>query len=48
MLRKELTDLFIARTGEVREIAHKYLEANYWSLSTALTFYLVDKNEGKI
>lgn len=45
---KELTDLFMARTGEAREIAQKYLEDNYWGLSTALTFYQADKNEGKI
>lgn len=35
---KELTDLFMARTGEDSEVAQKYLEMNYWSLSTALTF----------
>jgi len=45
---KELTDLFMARTGEDSEVAQKYLEMNYWSLSTALTFYRADKNEGKI
>jgi hypothetical protein len=44
----ELIGLFIARTGETREIAQKYLEDNYWSLTTALTFYQADKNEGKI
>ena len=47
MNQRELTDLFIARTGEDKEVARNYLEMNYWSLSTALTFYLVDKNEGK-
>lgn len=44
----ELTDLFMARTGEDSEVAQKYLEMNYWSLSSALTFYRVDRNEGKI
>lgn len=48
MNEKELTDLFMARTGEESEVAQKYLEMNNWSLSTALTFYQVDLNEGKI
>jgi hypothetical protein len=44
----ELTDLFIALTGQDRATAEKYLEENYWSLSTAITFFQVDRNEGKI
>ncbi|RTQ01269.1 hypothetical protein EKN38_12895 [Enterobacter sp. WCHEn045836] len=47
MTDKEMVDLFVTRTGETREIAKKYLEDNYWSFSTALTFYRADKNEGK-
>ncbi|MCU6370000.1 hypothetical protein [Enterobacter quasiroggenkampii] len=48
MNKKDLTEMFIARTGEAKEIALKYLENNYWSLSTAITFYQVDLNEGKV
>ncbi|MEY8709526.1 hypothetical protein [Mangrovibacter phragmitis] len=48
MRKKELTDLFIARTGESHEVACHYLERNGWSLPTAITFYLFDLNEGKI
>lgn len=43
-----LISAFIARTCESEEIARIYLENNYWNLSTALTFYQADKNEGKI
>lgn len=43
-----LISAFVARTCESEEIARCYLEKNYWSLSTALTFYMVDKNEGRI
>ncbi|EPA0285592.1 hypothetical protein ABFP18_002903 [Enterobacter hormaechei] len=48
MSNNELTDLFIALTGLDRATAKKYLEENYWSLSTAITFFQVDRNEGKI
>ncbi|HED6269665.1 hypothetical protein [Enterobacter cloacae] len=44
----DFIEIFIARTGESKAVAIKYLETNYWSLSTALTFYQTDKNEGKI
>lgn len=48
MTNNELIFLFTARTGESWEVANRYLEMNYWSLSTALAFYRADKNEGKI
>ncbi|MCR5990800.1 hypothetical protein HKW65_06340 [Enterobacter ludwigii] len=48
MSNNELTDLFIALTGQDRETAKKYLEQNYWSLSTAIIFFKVDRNEGRI
>ncbi|HGO5420091.1 TPA: hypothetical protein ACK2W8_004700 [Klebsiella oxytoca] len=47
MNKRELIDLFMIRTGESKETAKRYLENNYWSLPTALTFYNADKNEGK-
>ncbi|HDR2517856.1 TPA: hypothetical protein QCI08_001950 [Enterobacter ludwigii] len=48
MSNNELTDLFIALTGQDRATAKRYLEENYWSLSTAITFFKVDRNEGRI
>lgn len=47
MNKRELIDLFMIRTGEAKDTAKRYLENNYWSLPTALTFYNADKNEGK-
>jgi hypothetical protein len=40
--------LFIIRTGASREVAEKYLKDNDGLLGTALIFYQVDKNEGKV
>ncbi|WP_193762763.1 hypothetical protein [Enterobacter cancerogenus] len=48
MSENDVVEIFVVRTGEAREIAQKYLEENYWGLSTALTFYQADMNEGKI
>jgi hypothetical protein len=48
MDKKQLIDLFMIRTGEKKETAEIYLANNYWSLITALTFYITDKNGGKI
>ncbi|HDR2401487.1 TPA: hypothetical protein QCH81_002232 [Enterobacter bugandensis] len=46
MSNNELTDLFIALTGQDRVTAKKYLEENYWSLSTAITFFrLIEMKE---
>lgn len=47
MNKRELIDLFMIRTGEAKATAKRYLENNYWSLPTALTFYNADQNEGK-
>ncbi|MFQ3396498.1 hypothetical protein P9477_23910 [Enterobacter mori] len=40
--------LFILRTGASKEVAEKYLKDNDGLLGTALIFYQVDKNEGKV
>ncbi|EOL9120201.1 hypothetical protein ACM93F_001105 [Enterobacter ludwigii] len=46
--QEDFIGIFIARTGESRTVAKKYLEKNYWSYPTSLTIYQADKNEGKI
>jgi len=48
MSENDVVEIFVVRTGASIEIAQKYLEMNYWSLTTALTFYWSDKIEGKI
>ncbi|ELY4673365.1 hypothetical protein SM021_004015 [Cronobacter muytjensii] len=48
MSRKQVTELFILRTGASKEIAEKYLKENEGVLHTAIDLFRADKKEGKI